>query len=184
MIAARPVFRPVRSNSYRPTLERLLLFVIIMLIVMTVAPSSAQAADQFASTATIDSILNHSIVLKDKVVYVDFWASWCTPCRHSFPRMKELADKYAARGFQIVTVNLDKKHADAEKFLRETQTAFQVVFDSTGSVAKLFKVDAMPTSFLYGRDGQLQSRFRGFKDDEFETLDSTINSLVNKGNSK
>ncbi len=184
MTAAKPLFTPVRTASQKHLFERLLVGVIIMLIVMAFTPSNVHAEDPSATVATIDSVLAHSLVLKDKVVYVDFWASWCTPCRHSFPKMKELAEKYAGKGFQIVTVNLDKKHADAEKFLRETQTAFQVVYDSTGSVAKLFKVDAMPTSFLYGRDGRLQTRFRGFKDDESETLTTTISNLLIRENSK
>jgi cytochrome c biogenesis protein CcmG, thiol:disulfide interchange protein DsbE len=155
----------------------------VLLTLLAYAPPalSADTKDASETTAAIDSVLKQTVPLKGKVVYVDFWASWCLPCRHSFPWMKELALKYADRGLQIITVNLDKKHADAEKFLRDTQSAFQVVYDSTGALAELFKVDAMPSSFLYGRDGKLISRYRGFKDDETSSLDSAINVLTSKG---
>jgi thiol-disulfide isomerase/thioredoxin len=154
------------------------------MLAMLLGSSSARPADSpdpFETTAAIDSVLKHSIVLKNKVVYVDFWASWCMPCRQSFPRMKELQTKYADKGLQIITVNLDKKHGDAEKFLRDMQSSFHVVYDSTGSLAKSFKVDAMPTSFLYDRDGRLHSRHRGFEPKEAGSLDSVINVLINKG---
>jgi thiol-disulfide isomerase/thioredoxin len=161
-----------------------LALVSLLLLVSASSIFSADAKEPWRTTASIDSVLQQAIPLKDKVVYVDFWASWCLPCRHSFPWMKELANKYADRGLRIVTVNLDKKHADAEKFLRDLQAAFQVVYDSTGSLAKLFKIDAMPTSFLYGRDGRLHARYRGFQDDEAYSVDSAINVLVNEGAGK
>jgi cytochrome c biogenesis protein CcmG/thiol:disulfide interchange protein DsbE len=171
-----PCTRSLRSAA-------VLTFSGVLLTLIAYAPSalSADAKEAYASTAAIDSVLKQTVPLKGKVVYVDFWASWCLPCRHSFPWMKEMAIEYAGRGLQIITVNLDKKHVDAEKFLRDTQSAFQVVYDSTGALAKLFEVDAMPTSFLYGRDGKLISRQRGFKDGETSSLDSAINVLISKG---
>jgi cytochrome c biogenesis protein CcmG, thiol:disulfide interchange protein DsbE len=179
-----PSLRTIRTRSFRSAV--VLTFSGVLLTLLAYAPSalSADAKDASETTATIDSVLNQTVSLKGKVVYVDFWASWCLPCRHSFPWMKELAIEYADRGLQIITVNLDKKHADAEKFLRDTQSSFHVVYDSTGALAKLFKVDAMPTSFLYGRDGKLISRYRGFKDDETSSLDSAINVLTSKGTPK
>ena len=174
--------RPFASEG--STLRRVALSLFVIFLLVAVSFFRAGAAETSASTTAIDSVLSHGLPLKDKVVFVDFWASWCVPCRHSFPFMKVLAQKYSDKGLQIITVNLDKKHADAEKFLHDTQTAFQVVYDSTAAIAKLFKVDAMPTSFLYGRDGLLHSRYRGFQDNEAASLDSTISMLLNTGNKK
>jgi cytochrome c biogenesis protein CcmG, thiol:disulfide interchange protein DsbE len=176
-----PNLRTSRTRSLQSVIILTFSGVLLTLIAYVPSALSADTKDASETTATIDSVLNQTVSLKGKVVYVDFWASWCLPCRHSFPWMKELAIEYADRGLQIITVNLDKKHTDAEKFLRDTQSAFHVVYDSTGALAKLFKVDAMPTSFLYGRDGKLISRYRGFKDDETSSLDSAINVLTSKG---
>ena len=82
--------------------------------------------------------------LKGKVVYVDFWASWCGPCKQSFPFMNELQSKYRAEGFEIVAVNLDAKRDDADKFLAEVPARFTVAFDAKGESAKRFDVKGMP----------------------------------------
>ena len=162
--------------------------ILVMLFVFSVCwPGIAVASEKlkpFETIATIDSSLHQTVPLAGKVVYVDFWASWCQPCRLSFPWMAQMAKKYGERGFQIVTINLDRDHAAAEKFLKEVGAEFKVVFDSTGSIAKMFKVDVMPTSFLYGRDGTLLNRFEGFHKDESAGIDSLINNLVNASEKK
>jgi len=84
--------------------------------------------------------------LKGKVVYVDFWASWCSPCKQSFPWMNDMQAKYGARGLQIVGVTVDRKREDAEKFLASTPARFMVAFDTNGKVAETYKPKGMPTS--------------------------------------
>src|SRR5438552_16018809 len=71
--------------------------------------------------------------LRGKVVYVDFWASWCGPCRRSFPWMNEMQRRYGSHGLSIVAINVDKKRADASRFLTETPAEFTVVYDSPGA---------------------------------------------------
>ena len=83
--------------------------------------------------------------LRGKVVYLDFWASWCVPCRQSFPWMNELQKRYADRGLTIIGVNLDHERADAEKFLRKLSPGFQIRFDPDGDWARHFDVQGMPT---------------------------------------
>lgn len=106
-----------------------------------------------------------------KVVWVDFWASWCSPCRRSFPWMSDMQRKYAAEGFKIVAVNVDKERAAAEEFLAETPAEFAVHYDPTGQLAEQFGVQAMPSSFLLDADGNLLATHFGFKlgnADEYE----------------
>ena len=98
-----------------------------------------------------------------KVVLVDFWASWCVPCRRSFPWMNEMQDKYADQGLVIVAVNLDNTPADATLFLEDYPASFEIVYDADKSVARKFKVQAMPSSFLFGRDGKIADAHQGFK---------------------
>ncbi|MDE2093628.1 MAG: TlpA family protein disulfide reductase [Burkholderiales bacterium] len=112
--------------------------------------------------------------LKGKVVYVDFWASWCGPCKQSFPFMNELQSKYGAKGFEIVAVNLDAKRGDADKFLAEVPAHFNVAFDAKGETARRFEVKGMPSSYLIGRDGKVIAAHKGFKEEERTQLDARI----------
>ena len=99
-----------------------------------------------------------------KVVLVDFWASWCSPCLQSFPWMNELQQKHGGEGFVVVAVNLDQERALADAFLGKTPAKFRVEFDPSGAVARQFAVQAMPTSVLIDRSGKVRVRHAGFKE--------------------
>lgn len=100
--------------------------------------------------------------LRGKLVLVDFWASWCGPCQQSFPWMAEMYQRYAAKGFTIVAVNLDKDRDQAEKFLAKRPVSFPVAFDPSGKTAKEYKVWGMPTSYLVSPTGEILSAHMGF----------------------
>lgn len=100
---------------------------------------------------------------RGKVVLVDFWASWCAPCRHSFPWLNEMQQKYASRGLVVIGVNVDSEHADAERFLRDVPAQFSILYDPSGSLATTYDVPGMPTSFVFGADGKLVSKHIGFQ---------------------
>ena len=112
--------------------------------------------------------------LSGKVVYVDFWASWCGPCKQSFPFMNELQAKYRAQGLEVVAVNLDAKRGEADKFLGEVPAHFTLAFDAKGESAKRFELKGMPSSYLIGRDGRLVAVHKGFKDDDRKALEASI----------
>ena len=97
-----------------------------------------------------------------EVIYLDFWASWCGPCRKSFPWMNHIETKYKAQGFSVISVNLDANQSLANKFLLEIPADFTVIYDSKGKIAKHFKIQGMPSSMLIGRDGQIKSSHTGF----------------------
>jgi len=110
---------------------------------------------------------------RGKVVVLDFWASWCVPCRRSFPWMNSMQEKYADDGLVIIGVNLDAVDADAQAFLRESPADFQIINDPEGALALEHDVVAMPTSYIFDRDGRLVTRHLGFKvkrQDEYEAL--------------
>lgn len=100
--------------------------------------------------------------LRGRVVYVDFWASWCTPCRESFPWMKALESTYGSRGLSVVAVDLDHDRADAQRFLRAFRPNFEVIFDPAGTLAERFNVIGMPTSVLIDRQGKIRYSHVGF----------------------
>ena len=98
-----------------------------------------------------------------KVIWVDFWASWCVPCRRSFPWMNTMHRKYAAEGLEIIAVNLDKERALADGFLAEIPAEFALRFDPAGNLAKEFEVQTMPSSYLLDTDGKVLATHFGFR---------------------
>ncbi len=117
---------------------------------------------------------------KGKAIYVDFWASWCGPCKQSFPWMNAMQDKYAAMGLQVIAVNVDAKRADADRFLLKTPATFQVVYDPKGDSARSYAVKAMPTSLLIDRNGRVTYVHAGFRDEDRANLEAKINEALNK----
>lgn len=100
--------------------------------------------------------------LRGRVVYVDFWASWCTPCRESFPWMRALESTYGRQGLSVIAVDLDHDRADAQRFLRAFRPNFEVIFDPAGTLAERFNVIGMPTSVLIDRQGKIRYVHVGF----------------------
>jgi len=118
--------------------------------------------------------------LKGQVVYIDFWASWCGPCRKSFPWMNKIQARHQDKGFRIIAVNVDSDRELAKKFLTQHHTNFTIAFDPDGEAAKIFNVQGMPNSFLIGRDGLIHSSHVGFREKDIVTIEAGIEDLVNQ----
>ena len=115
---------------------------------------------------------------KGKVVYLDFWASWCGPCKKTFPWLNELQKKYGKDGFEVVGVNVDAAKADADSFLATTPAEFTVLLDPEGKVANAYELQGMPSSYLIDRGGKVNLVHRGFKDGEAAELEGKIKALL------
>lgn len=116
--------------------------------------------------------------LRGKVVYLDFWASWCAPCRQSFPWMNELQKQYADRGFVVLAVNLDHERLDADRFLRKLAPTFQIRYDPAGDWARHFEVHGMPTSVLLDRTGRSRFTHIGFRNADAAQYEQQIQQLL------
>ena len=119
--------------------------------------------------------------LRGKVVVLDFWASWCVPCRRSFPWLNSMHAKYADDGLVIIGVNLDNERADADAFLDDFPPDFRIHFDTTKQLAEEFGVMAMPSSYVIGRDGQLVKRHLGFKVKKQAEYEAAITGALELG---
>lgn len=99
---------------------------------------------------------------QSKVILLDFWASWCGPCRQSFPWMNEMKAKYAEQGLSIIAINLDAEKEDAQEFLSDVRAEFSIAFDQEGISAEMLGVEAMPMSYLINANGEILHRVAGF----------------------
>jgi cytochrome c biogenesis protein CcmG/thiol:disulfide interchange protein DsbE len=112
------------------------------------------------------------------VIWVDFWASWCAPCRRSFPWLNEMQRRYGPEGLQVIGVNVDKERELADEFLAETPADFTISFDPEGRLAETFEVQAMPSSFLIDRSGNILARHYGFRLAESEEYELSITTAL------
>ncbi|MEN8719522.1 MAG: TlpA disulfide reductase family protein [Oceanococcaceae bacterium] len=112
------------------------------------------------------------------VVYLDFWASWCAPCKLSFPFMSELHERYAAQGLRIVAVSLDSRESDARRFLQQVPAPFDVVLDPQAELTAEYDVPAMPTSYLLDRQGRVLERHEGFRAGDREAIEAAIQMAI------
>ena len=100
---------------------------------------------------------------RGRVLYLDFWASWCAPCQQSFPWLQLMKDTYEGQGLTVVAVNLDQHRSDAERFLARFHPNFDVRFDPLAEAAESFKVQGMPTSMIIDRRGVVRFTHIGFR---------------------
>ena len=119
-----------------------------------------------------------------KVVVVDFWASWCVPCRQSFPWLNAMHDEYADDGLVILGVNTDADAAEAQQFLEDYPAKFEIVYDPEGELARAFEVVAMPSSYVFARDGELDARHLGFLRSRRDEYEAVIQRLIAEPNTE
>jgi peroxiredoxin len=101
--------------------------------------------------------------LRGEVVLINFWASWCGPCRQEMPVLSELQKKYKDLGFTVLGVNVEEDSAPARKLLREAPVSFPVLFDTQNKVSRAYNVVAMPSTVLVDRDGNVRYRHNGYQ---------------------
>lgn len=140
--------------------------------------NDATTAPDFTLPARSGTVSLHDY--RGKVVYVDFWASWCGPCRQSFPWMTSMHDKYGGKGLAIVAINLDKKRDAANQFLEVYSAPFVVAFDPDGKIAEKFKVEAMPSSFLISSTGTIIVMHEGFQQATADAVEDQIKEALSK----
>jgi len=102
--------------------------------------------------------------LKGKVVLVNFWATWCPPCKAEMPSMNRLYNEIRSRGFEIVAISTDNSISPVKDFLAKNRIDFPVLFDETKSVTRQYHVFSMPTTFLIDRGGMIVEKFYGEED--------------------
>ena len=115
---------------------------------------------------------------RGKIVYLDFWASWCGPCLKAIPEIEEMRSEFPEDQFQIVAVNLDQKEKKALRFLEKNPIGYPSASDPKGRLPGQFGVETMPTSYLIDRDGVIRYVHRGFSRGDGSKLREEIRALI------
>jgi thiol-disulfide isomerase/thioredoxin len=154
--------------------------------ILSLAPLLSLAAGDINQTAPNCSLKNlnqqETIDLqsyKGKVVYLDFWASWCGPCAESFPYMNKLDSELKQQGLEVVAINLDENPDEAQSFLKKRPARFNVALDTTeAECAKAFGVKAMPSSYLIDRKGVIRDIHYGFRNGEAQEFRAKVEKIL------
>jgi peroxiredoxin len=141
--------------------------VFVMTMLVASLAWAAQTLSGPAPGFTLQSLDGQQVSLaslKGKVVMVNFWATWCVPCRQEMPHLQALYERYNSLGFELLAVNVEKDNAaGARKWLEETPVTFPVLFDPNNQVTKLYKVQTMPSTVMVARDGTMRFIHHGYK---------------------
>ncbi len=135
---------------------------------------------------TLDGIKNvaagekiHLASYLGKVVYVDFWASWCGPCQRSFPSLEAIRAKYKDKGFEVIAVNLDENAKDAFGFLAKFPVNFPIAQDTSGKTGELYNLKGMPSAYIIDRKGIVRHVVTGFDEKtEVAKIESILPGLL------
>jgi thiol-disulfide isomerase/thioredoxin len=155
---------------------------ILILILFPFAVFSQEVSKE-APAITGKSVSGETINLSDfkgKVVILDFWASWCGPCKLEFPYLIELYNKYSDKDFSVLAVNVDENSSNMSKFLTNfgKDVPFKIIYDGAGKFPDLYKVDALPSSFVIDKNGIVQFVHIGFTKSDKDKFVSEIEKLL------
>ena len=143
--------------------------------------AQAQSVAGEAPDFTLKSDQGKNVRLQDlrgEVILLNFWASWCGPCRQEMPLMNDIYEEYKDLGFTILAVNVDEDSADADRFLKAVPVDFPVLYDSDSKISEMYQVDAMPTTVLIDRDGNKRFHHRGYKAGYEDEYSKQVKALV------
>lgn len=168
-------------NAVLTPLKQLSLLLTFAVLAVSQPALAAKKMGGDAPDFTLQSNQNSNIrlsELKGSVVLLNFWASWCGPCRKEMPLLEDIQKKYGALGFTILGVNVDKDPRLANKILDDITVTFPVLFDPKGEVSKLYDVDAMPTTVIVDRNGKMRFLHRGYKPGYEDDYIAQIKQLI------
>jgi peroxiredoxin len=159
---------------------------LICVVLAAAGCAGATAGDTLANGAAapgfqLESAAGKTVNLSDyrgQVVLLNFWASWCGPCRKEMPILEQLHKQYKSKGFTMVGVNVEPSSADAVNWLKSTPVSFPILFDTDSSVSKLYRVEGMPNTVIVDRNGKVRYIHRGYKPGEENEYLDQIRTLI------
>jgi len=156
------------------------IFTLFAFVVVATSVNASSISGQ-APDFTLKSRSGKNIRLSDlrgQVVMLNFWASWCGPCRQEMPILEQLSKRYGKLGFTMVGVNVEQDSSKAEAYLRDVKVTFPILFDTTSSTSKLYSVNAMPTTIIIDRNGNMRFKHEGYKSGYEKDYKKQIKQLI------
>ena len=155
------------------------MYKLALLLLFFVAMAKADPAPNFSlplldESGAITSLKDY----RGKIIYLDFWASWCGPCKISLPLLNDLYRELGDQGFTVLAVNVDENVAKAKKFLKRFPVDYPVLLDTDASTAKDYHVAGMPTSFLIDQTGNIVLTHQGFKENDIDLIRDHVRALM------
>ena len=170
--------RPASSTASIATSFVAALFALAVLAGPAGALGAGDRAPDFAAPNLAGGGTIELSKYRGKVVYLDFWASWCGPCLKAVPAIEAMRTEFPANDFQIIAVNLDQKKKKAMRFLEKNPVGYPSASDPKGRLPGQFGLETMPTSYLIDGDGVIRYVHRGFKRGDDERLREEIRRLL------
>ena len=155
--------------------------VVTVAMMLVAGQASASSEPSPAPDFTLKSRSGDNIKLSElrgQVVMINFWASWCGPCRQEMPILDQLYQRYEPMGFTLLGVNVEEDSAAANKVLKEIPVTFPVLYDSKNQVSESYQVRAMPSTFLIDRDGKVRYLHKGYKPGYEEEYQKQVRELI------
>jgi peroxiredoxin len=162
------------------TLGLALVGTLVVILAFASAGHAAAIGDQ-APDFTLPTLSGETVSLdslKGKVLLLNFWASWCTPCQEELPEFQKFHQKYQDRGFSVVGINIDKRQAKAEKFVELFGLTFPVVLDPDSATIREYKGRSMPISYLVDQQGVIRQVFFGFNPSKLPGMEAAITEVL------
>ena len=156
---------------------RLICCILFTSLLSMAAFASEQAAPNFTLKSNSGKNIRLS-ELKGQVVLINFWASWCGPCRQEMPELEALHQKYSKLGFTVLGVNVEENADKANQIIAKGGISFPILYDNENKVSELYNVRAMPTTVIVGRDGTQRSIHQGYKPGYEDLYAAEIKKLV------
>ncbi len=157
------------------------LLTVLLMSSLSISAMAAQKLSGKAPDFTLPSNKGQNMRLnemKGQVVMINFWASWCGPCRLEMPILEELYSRYSQAGFTILGVNVEPDSNKADKIVDERSISFPVLYDKESIVSELYEVEAMPSTVLIDRNGNMRYLHRGYKPGYEEDYKAQIRELI------
>jgi peroxiredoxin len=149
----------------------------LMTSIVAMADIEVGAAPDFTLKSSSGENLRLS-EFRGEVVMINFWASWCGPCRQEMPLLEELYSQYKPMGFTILGVNVEEDSTQAKQMLQDAPVNFPVLFDNQSAVSKLYNVVAMPSTVIVDRDGNVRYLHQGYKPGFEEAYQQQVRALI------
>ena len=156
-------------------------FALAMLLATTASQAAMPAIGSAAPDFTLKSSTGRNLKLSEhrgEVVMINFWATWCGPCRQEMPLLNRIHEKYRKAGLTLLGVNIDDNSANALAMVKKLGVTFPVLFDAEKRISRLYDVDGMPSTLLIDRDGKVRYIHRGYRAGYEERYETQVRELL------